>query len=149
MSGFLSNLFDNFTHSGRGETERYSETETYSSSSYGNNSYGPPAPPQVPYPWRAQWDDRERRYCFVHEQTGEQIWEYDEVIRRTQGGGYSEQQSSTYYDEQRGYGGGGYQTEESQRQSSGGHGMAYGALGAAAGLAGGAALMYEGEKIRK
>jgi hypothetical protein len=38
---------------------------------------------------------------------------------------------------------GGYEYEERGVEKSGGHGMAHGALGAAAGLAGGALLMYE------
>ena len=108
---------------------------------------------------RAQWSDRERRYIFIHQETGEQIWEYDEVIRRTRGGGYVEQESSSYYDSQNqvGYGGGYggeervYENEEvieERRGGGGGHGMLYGGLGAAAGMAAGAGLMYEGENMR-
>lgn len=67
-------------------TSSYSETQTYSSNEYGDG------PPQVPYPWQARWSDRDRSYCFVHQETGEEVWDYDEVIRRTRGGGMSETQ---------------------------------------------------------
>jgi hypothetical protein len=144
------------------ESETFSETETYDSYSNYNNR----GPPQVPYPWRAQWDDRERTYIYVHQETGERVYEYEEVIRRTQGGGYRQgggYQDSSYYQQSSSYGGGGYgggyggggervyESEEVEERSGGGkkgHGMMYGALGAAAGLALGAGAMYEGEKIR-
>lgn len=73
------------------------------------------------------------RYCFFHEETGEVVWEIEEVRRRTRGGGggFYEQESSTttYYDDRAGYG----------RYGGRGYG--------AAGLAAGAGVMYEGEKI--
>ena len=61
-------------------------------------------------------------------------------MRRTGGGGanYDQRGEERVYEQQEVQGGGGS-----------GHGLAYGAMGAAAGLAGGAALMYEGEKIRE
>jgi len=139
-----------FHHNRRNEEEeRITETEQYSTNydrGYGQGGYnqGPreeerfsqntysgniPPPPQVPYPWRPQWDDRERRYIFVNEQNGERTWEFP----GRQGGNY---------------GGEAYeQRAPPQQQKSGGHGMMYGALGAAAGLAGGALLMHEGDKI--
>lgn len=165
MSSFISNLVENFveskTNSNQNESTSYSETSTYNSS-YNN-------PPSVPYPWRADWDDREQRCVYIHQETGERVWEYDEVIRRTSGyqsgdyqqgaaGEYHFQQPSGYqqggedYSEQSGgYGRreGYYESEQVEATSGGGgHGMAYGALGAAAGLAAGAGKMYEGEKIR-
>lgn len=153
---------------GSSSTNQYEEssyTDSSYSDSYNTNSGSLAAPPQVPYPWRARWSERERRYVFVHQETGEEVYEYQEVIRRTRGGGYEETQTSSYYDQQQssnygcgysgGYGGGYgnervYESEQVQENkgSGGGHGMMYGALGAAAGLAAGAGLMYEGEKIR-
>lgn len=67
---------------------------------------------------------------------------------------YDQQSTSSYEQRGGGYGGGyqSYQGEEVVEEGSkhhGSHGMAYGALGAGAGLAAGAGLMYEGEKIRK
>ena len=44
----------------------------------------------------------------MHQETGEQVWEYDEVIRRTRGGGYEQQDSSYYSSQSGGYGGGPY-----------------------------------------
>ena len=51
----------------------------------------------------------------MHQETGEEVWDYDDVIRRTRGGGggYEEprEETTTYYDQQQqsgGYGGGGY-----------------------------------------
>ena len=132
MSDFLTNLVGSFTGS-----DNHSSPNNYSND---DATLSPPS--QVPYPWRAQWDDRERRYSFVHEQTGEQIWDYDEVMRRTDGG----EQSNAYNDQYEP--GSVYHDEQAVDQSGNNHGLAYGALGAAAGLAGGAALMYEGEKLR-
>lgn len=122
---------------GRGgrDNERYTETST---TYYDSDNRGPPPPPQVPYPWQARWDERDRRYVFVNEQTGERSFEMP-------GNGYSGG----------GYGGGGQErryesetvTEDSHRRGGGGHGMMYAGLGAAAGLAGGAFLMHESGNI--
>ncbi|KAK3625330.1 hypothetical protein LTR56_020495 [Elasticomyces elasticus] len=122
-------------YGGRGprEDERFTETTT---TSYGGGYGGPPPPPQVQYPWRAQWDDRERRYIVVNEQSGERTWEFPGG-QRGYGGGSSYQ--SEQLEEQRGYG--------QQEQPKKSHGLLYGAMGAAAGLAGGALLMHEGDKI--
>ena len=146
-----------------GDNERFSETETYSQSSYVE---APPPPPECPFPWRPRWDDRSRRYVFIHQETGEEVWDFEEVRRRIRGGGgyYEVETSTTYYDQQGGgggYGGGGYGgreervyeseevVDEQGRRGGGRHGLAYGAVGAAAGLAGGAYVMHEGEDIRQ
>ncbi|KAK3669906.1 hypothetical protein LTR78_010217 [Recurvomyces mirabilis] len=134
--------------------ERFTETETTTYHSNNNNSNIPP-PPQVPYPWRPHWQEREGRYIFVNEQNGERTWEFPG--RR---GGYETETTTTTYSQQggggygRGYGGeervyeqDTYTQRESERRGGGGHGMMYGAMGAAAGLAGGAFLMHEGGKI--
>ncbi|KAK4545101.1 hypothetical protein LTR36_003652 [Oleoguttula mirabilis] len=144
----------------RRNEERVTETSTYYESS--NNNAAPP--PQVAYPWRAQWDDRERRYIFVNEQSGERTWELPN--RGGYGNMQQETQTTTYYDEQRGggqqyggggqqYGGGGYsgeqrvyQSEEVEQKKSGGHGLMYGAMGAAAGLAGGVFLAHEAGNVK-
>ncbi|KAK0277735.1 hypothetical protein LTR35_009571 [Friedmanniomyces endolithicus] len=113
------------------EEERYTETTYYS------NDNDRPPPPQVPYPWRPEWDARERRYIFVNEQNGERTWDYPGGY----GGGGYERREEVITEEQRGYG-------EQQRRQGGGHsGLMYGAMGAAAGLAGGAFLMHESGNI--
>ena len=121
---------------------------------------GPPPPPQdLPYPWAAHWDGQAGRYIFINEQTGERTWEHPGYG----GGGYGQQPSyggggygGGGYGEPQGYGGyggggGGYgegypPQEEKQHKD---HSMLYGAGGAALGLAGGALMMHEGEKIRE
>lgn len=71
------------------------------------------------------------------------------MIRRTQvseqysGGNYGQQYGDRSHEQQSGY-------EQQQSSSSArGHSIAYGALGGVAGLAAGAGLTYEGEKIRE
>lgn len=107
----------------------------------------------------------------MNEQTTETVWDFEEVRRRAGGGGGYAQQSSGYEQRSTGYGGGGYPqppavgynpqypsggahqtnfqpqqaTQNRGQGSGGGHGLAYGA----AGLVAGAALMYEGEKVRE
>jgi hypothetical protein len=52
MSGFMSNMMENFVESkvGGGGNSYYNESETITESdSY--SSANVPAPPQVPYPW--------------------------------------------------------------------------------------------------
>ena len=135
-----------------------------------------PQHPPLPPPWYSEWDAQDRRPIFINPQTGERTFEhpmpsympsggygqggypppggYD---RREQeyerGGGY---QQGGYGGQPAGYGsygqqqmggyGGGYEQEKHEKKS-GGHGLAYGAMGAVAGLAGGALLMHEGEKV--
>ncbi|KAK5131538.1 hypothetical protein LTR08_000865 [Meristemomyces frigidus] len=149
------------------EDERVTETTTYSSDydrgystggprrdEYSSNS-GPPPPPQVPYPWRAHWDERERKYIFVNEQNGERTWEFPGGYGAQSGGGnYGGSSGGGSYGGG-GYGGGGgggydsgeqrgYQNQQAApEKKSGGHGLMYGALGAAAGLAGGAFIAHE------
>ena len=67
------------------------------------------------------------------------------------GGGYEQRDEGAYYGgaPQQGYGSGPYQEERREEKKHGGHGMAYAGLSAAAGLAGGALLMHEGEDISK
>lgn len=109
--------------------------QNYGQQNYGQQSYGQQQPPQVPYPWVARWDDRENRYIFINEQTGERSWTPPGQGQGGYGGGYQQQSQ---------YSGG--QPEEKK-----GHGnaAAWGVGGAALGLAGGALLMHEGEEMSK
>lgn len=131
--------------------------EAVSSFSSGKHSQSNP-PPQPPPPWIVEWDGREERWIFFNQQTGERTNQFPQYGggagyggggygggQQYQGGGYGGQQYQGG-----GYGGGGYEGEYRQEEKkSGGHGLAYGAMGAAAGLAGGALLMHEGEEVSK
>lgn len=131
---FVEEVMENFSGGGGGG-RRQEEEVVYEQR--GNYSGGPP-PPQVPAPWVARWAEREARWYFVNESTGETSWEVP-VYGGGYGpprGGYTEEvvENRTYYG------------EEPQRKD---HSLAYGVAGAAAGVIGGALLMHEGEKIRE
>jgi hypothetical protein len=55
MSGFVEKLFDSFT-------------------GQDNNQQQQQQPQQVQRPWISQWDDRENRYVYINEDTGERSW---------------------------------------------------------------------------
>ncbi|KAK3062967.1 hypothetical protein LTS18_003020 [Coniosporium uncinatum] len=143
---FLNNVINEFTHSG--------------SSSHHSSGGGGDPPPQVPPPWRAVWDERDQRWLFINEQNGERTFQFPQQgsnygggqyggggyggpPREGYGGGYGGP-SQQGYDS---YGGQGDYYENERREKKHGHGMAYGVGGAAVGLAGGALLMHEGEKL--
>ena len=91
----------------------------------GNYAGGQGAGPgNLPAPWTARWDDYRSCWIYINRQTGEETLQRPGTDERGYGGGYEE-----------------------PRREGGGHGLAYGAMGAAAGLAGGALLMHEGENI--
>lgn len=110
----------------------------------GGYNQGSPSPPPLQPPWVARWHNEAGRWIFVNEQTGATTFDHP--------GGYYQGGPPQGYGGGGGGGyGGGYGGEyvEDRSSSSGGNGLMYGALGAAAGVAGGALLMYEGEKIGK
>ncbi|KAL3459815.1 hypothetical protein BJX64DRAFT_196376 [Aspergillus heterothallicus] len=159
--GFLTDLIEGAIESklsGNSNSQSQSVPENnYSSSSYGGGyQSGPPQPPQVPYPWVARWDDRDQRWFFLNEQTGQTSWEVPSS------GGYQEGYTNGgapqqgYYDGGRGdypasgYGGGadlGGYYEQPVQQEKKDHTMLYAGAGVAAGVVGGALLMHEGEEI--
>ncbi|OQV10456.1 WW domain-containing protein isoform 2 [Cladophialophora immunda] len=116
--------------------------------SYGRDPYNQPpsygGPPQVPHPWVAEWDERDGRWFFVNRETGERTFQHPQPSYGGGGGGYEERGYGSGYggQEQRG---GGYE-QEPQKKSHTGRNVA---LGAAAGLLGGALLMHEGEKVEE
>jgi hypothetical protein len=55
MSGFVEKLFDSFTGQ---DTQQQQQQQQ-----------------QVQRPWISQWDDREQRYVYINEETGERSWE--------------------------------------------------------------------------
>jgi len=134
---FLNNLVSEFTHQGQGGGQGGQGQGYGSQGGYGNQ----PPPPQVPYPWRAVWDARDGRYVFENEQTGQRTFEHP---GGGGGGGYGGQQQGGYGGQQGGYGGQqGYAQQQKPNHHYGGMAMA-----GAAGLAGGALLMHEGERVR-
>lgn len=126
------------------------------------NQYNQPqsynGPPQVPYPWVAEWDARDNRWLFVNRETGQRTFDHPQQSYGGGGGGgnypggggnypggYGQGPNQGYGQEyggqaQRGY----YEQQEPKRQSHTGRNIA---LGAAAGVLGGALLMHEGEKV--
>jgi len=131
----LNNIINEFTHSG---------SSTHHSS--GGGGGGPP--PQIPPPWRAIWEERDQRWLFINEQTGERTFQFPQQSstyggQYSGGGGYGGPPQQDYNS----YGGKDDYYENERREKKHGHGLAYGAGGAAVGLAGGALLMHEGEKL--
>jgi hypothetical protein len=110
-------------------------------------------PPPVSPPWFAEWDSRDNCWLFVNQQTGERTHTHPRPGYGQQQGGYGQQQggygasSGQYGYGQGGYGnqGGAYQQPQ-QEHKEGGNGWKYAAAGAA-GVAGGALLMHEGDDI--
>lgn len=166
--GLLGNLINEFTH--QGQSGSGGQQGGYNQGGYGGNNYNQPqggyggpqqgyggqqqgyggqqgygagqGTPQVPPPWRAVWDDRENRWLFINEQNGERTFEHP---GRT--GGYGGGYGSSYNQgpSQGQYGG--YEQQQPQQKKN--HNLAYGAMGAAAGLAGGALLMHEGHEVKE
>ena len=156
MSGFVEKLFDSFS-GGDKHNQQQQQQSSYSGQPQQNYGGGQP---QVPYPWVARWEDREQRYIYINEQTGERSWTPPgQGYGGEQRGDHGYQQNQNQYS-QGGYGqqqgqyGGGYGQQQNQyaseeRQEKKGHGSAaaWGVGGAALGLGAGALLMHEGEDI--
>ncbi|KAK4981049.1 hypothetical protein LTR66_010228 [Elasticomyces elasticus] len=161
---FLGNIVNELTHQGGQRREEYGQRHgeygqhhgEYGQQSYGGGSGYNQGPPQCPPPWVARWDEADRRWIYINERTSERTFEFPGNRYGGGGGGGDGYPRQEYY-EGRPQGGqyyegrpqGGRYYEEERREKRGGHGMAYGAAGAAAGLAGGALLMHEGEHIRR
>ena len=102
-------------------------------------SYG--GPPQVPYPWVAEWDERDRRWIFINRENGERTFQHPQPSYGSGGGSYGERSYDQGYGQQerREY----YEQEPEKKD----HHTRNTVMGAAAGLLGGAFLMHEGEKV--
>src|SRR6202012_3928589 len=103
--------------------------------SYGQNqpqSYG--GPPQVPYPWVAEWDERDRRWIFINRENGERTFEHPQPSYR--GDGYGERGYEQGYgrQEQREYGGQEQRGYYEQQPPKPDHHVRNTVLGAAAGV---------------
>lgn len=145
---FFNNLVSEFTGQGQGQGGQGQGGQGYGQEQQGYGQQQPP-PPQVQYPWRAVWDARDGRYVFENEQTGQRTLEHPGGGYGGQQGGYGQQQGGYgqqqggYPNEQRNYGNNTSYAQEKPNHHYGGM-----ALAGAAGLAGGALLMHEGENIR-
>ena len=141
---FLNNIIGGLTHENRNEGQDpgygYNSQQQYPPQQQG---YGGQGPPQVPYPWVAEWDARDGRWFFVNRETGERTFNhpgqgYGGPQAYGGGGGYEQRG----YGGQQGYGGGGYeQRGEYYEQQKPSHTGRNAALAGAAGLAGGALLV--------
>ncbi|KZT23595.1 hypothetical protein NEOLEDRAFT_1136398 [Neolentinus lepideus HHB14362 ss-1] len=142
---FVTGLVEEFTHKGhrtQPQQQQYQQPYQQSGGNYSNAG----GPPQVPRPWVARWDEPARRWIYINEATGERTFEYPGRGEYYQSGPPPQQ----YYDGGREqYGAGERYYEQPARSSGGGRhsGLMYGAVGAAAGLAGGALLDHEAHKV--
>jgi hypothetical protein len=164
MSGFVEKLFDSFSGQGHSNQQQQQENNSYGQQqqnygqqqqnygqqqSYGQQqNYGQQQQPQVPYPWVARWDDRENRYIYINEQTGERSFS---PPGQGQNQGYGGEQRGNQGYQQNQYSNQGYGNQQGQYsgEEKKGHGnaAAWGVGGAALGLGAGALLMHEGEDM--
>ena len=169
MSSFVEKLFDSFSGSGENKHQQQQQQQESSYGGQQQNYGGQQQQPQVPYPWVARWEDREQRYIYINEQTGERSFtppgqnqgygggeqrgEYGYQQNQSQnqyssGGSYGQQQQSQYgggYGQQQNE----YSSENREEKKSHSNAAAWGVGGAALGLGAGALLMHEGEDISK
>ena len=117
---------------------------------YNQNQYqSSGGPPQVPYPWVAEWDQRDDRWIFINRENGERTFQHSQPsYGGGGGGGYGERNYDQGYNQgyNQGYGGQEQRRYEQQPEKKDHH-VRNEVLAGAAGLAGGAFLMHEGGKI--
>ena len=97
-------------------------------------------PPQVPYPWVAEWNDRDSCWIYINRENGERTFQHPQPSY-----GGSDNYGERCYEQ--GYGGqgrGDYYEQEPEKKD---HSVRNTVTGAAAGLFGGVLLMHEGEKV--
>lgn len=133
---FLNNIVGEFTHQGANRPGGYPPSQQYPRQDYQGR-------PEPPAPWIAEWDGRENRWIFINRETGERTHNFPNQ------GGYNSGYNAGYeyggdYRQQERYG-----ESYNQYQQKPSHTGRNAALGAAAGLAGGALLMHEGHEIRE
>lgn len=143
--GLLDSIVGQLTHQGQGQQHGQ---QGYGQQSYGQQQYGqqyPPqhqnynGPPQPPAPWIAEWDNQQNRWIYINRETGQRTHEFPQ-------GGYQQGYGQQGYGQQ-GYGQQQYnQPPPQQKKDHSGRNMA---LGAAAGVAGGALLMHEGHELHE
>ena len=106
-------------------------------------------PPQVPPPWIAEWDPPANRWLFVNRENGQRTFDYPHAYGgQYRGAPYEEQINETIqYNQPPPPPQGGYYQQAPPPQKS--HAGRNTALAAVGGLAAGALLMHEGEKVGK
>lgn len=151
---FLNNLANQFMHQGGSGQHQQQEQQGYGNQGYppqggyGGQQYGGQQHPQndgrphPPAPWIAEWDNYENRWVYINRENGQRTHEFPQ---QGYGGGY-QQQSYQQGGYSGGYGGQPQQQMQEQHKSHNGRNMAFGAI---AGVAGGALLMHEGEKVHE
>jgi len=135
---FLSNMINEFTHKG----SQPQNQGGYSGQQQGYQQQSNSGRPQPPAPWIAEWDQNENRWIYINRETGQRTHEFPQQY----GGGYDNrgygQQGPPGYPQQNLQ----YEQQPQEKKSHTGRNVA---LGAVAGLAGGALLMHEGEKVEE
>lgn len=111
--------------------EYYAQGQEAQQQSYGGH-------PRVPAPWIAEWDPQNDRWLYINRETGQRTFEtpqessYVESYGGDYGTNYARQSPGDYY------------PQEPPQESHTRRNMA---LGAGAGIVGGALLMHEGGKV--
>lgn len=149
---FFNKLVDGITHHNQQQYGQQQQQQQYGQ----QQQQGQPQPPR---PWRAEWDGQIQRWIYLNQETGQRSHEFPQS---QYGGGqygpgygqqYDEQQQQPQYNQGPPQGQYGNQSSDYSAPASAPpakkQGMGYGgiALAAGAGLAGGALLMHEGEKV--
>ena len=137
MSGFVEKIFDSFANKHGQDNQQQQQQQPYGGYQQGQQ--------QLPHPWISRWDEREQRYIYINEMTGERSWTPPQPGGQSQGygggGGYGSGYSQQPYGDEgqrEGHHGGG---------GGGSNAAAWGIGGAALGLGAGALLMHEGEEM--
>lgn len=135
MSGLVEKLFDSFANKHNGQDQQQQQQQSYDYQQHPPQQQSQ----QLPHPWVSRWDEREQRYIYINEMTGERSWTAPGQGQGYGGGGGEFGQNY----------GGERQGEENQHGGGGGgsNAAAWGMGGAAVGLGAGALLMHEGEEI--
>lgn len=158
MTGFLGNLINEFTHQGGSSSEQQQQQQgSYGGGYQQQQQYGgqqqqqQQGAPQVYPPWRAVWDQEDGRWLYINDQNGERTFEHPSH-QAGYGAGSNPNNYGQGYSEQ--YNQGAPQASYSNApqaapQKSNHNGLKYGAIGVAAGLAGGFLIDHEAHKVEE
>lgn len=154
MSGFAEKILDSFMDRKKSDSDQNNNDAYYQQGQQQQQPYQPAPytqsqPQQPPYPWITRWDDREQRYIYINEQTGERSYTLPGASQGGYGGGGESYGYPNQPSQQQGYYNSGEPAPEQREEKSSGHGSAaaWGAGGLALGLGAGALAMHEGEEI--
>lgn len=150
MSGFAEKILDSFMDRKKSDSDQNNNNDTYYQQQQQQQQPYQSQPQQPPYPWTTRWDDREQRYIYINEQTGERSYTFPSASQGGYGGGGESYGYANQPPQQQGYynSTGGSAPEQREEKSSGyGSAAAWGAGGLALGLGAGALAMHEGEEM--